>query len=908
QDFEAITPNLLARTVETVKGGGLVLILLPAISNLKQLYSITMDVHSRYRTHSHQQIVNRFNERFLLSLSDCADCAVIDDQLNILPISSHILNLEPVPPTLKMEKSETELELEDLKTKMSDVKPLGTILKECKTLCQAKVVLRLLDILTERTSAICAITAARGRGKSAALGLAIAGGISFGLSNIYVTSPTPDNVKTLFQFVIEGFKALNLKEHVDYTINYSKEEHQKGLIMGFEMFKRHKQTIKYLVPTENNVLTQGELLVIDEAAAIPLPIVQNLTKGNNIVFFSSTTHGYEGTGRSLSLKLIQQLRKRSTTSSEGKDGRIGRLLHEMTLEESIRYKPGDKIEKWLFKFLCLDSMNTTYKISGSPPPEVCQLYHVNLDALFSYHKAAELFLSKVMSIFVSAHYKNNPNDLQMLSDAPAQLLFVLMSPVSNEITDIPDILAVAQIVLEGEIPDQQIRSEQSKGRRAAGDLIPWTLCQYYLDYSFPKLAGARIIRLAVHSEVQGMGYGGRVVELLQDYFEGNVVCVNEKSEDEFKIRNIKDDLESDSDLKPPTELPPLLRKLTERRAEKLDYLGVSYGLNVQLLKFWKKGGFVPVYLRTTPSPVTGEYSCIMLKPLATEGNNEIQKKNDWVYTYNAEFRRRFLSLLGFQFRNFSPHLVLSLLQKTNDVIPIGKVLKRDEVPLFLTDSDLKRLSNYTRNMADYSFIADLLPNMAHLYFSDSMDGVELNALQSASLLSMGLQRKSAEEVAGELNIEVGQLMALFNKVARKISDYFDNLCKSAIEGNNRVTEVTMKPTERSLIEDLKNAEMEIRMRQAKDKLDLSQSLGFSSGSIPSALKQFEIKAGDDEFQKTVGNVHLSHARHGGIISVKTNKGDVVHKSLIDRELEEIEGKKQNKRPMRENKRKTVKKF
>ncbi len=42
QDFEAITPNILARTIETVEGGGLVVILLRTMSSLKQLYSLTM--------------------------------------------------------------------------------------------------------------------------------------------------------------------------------------------------------------------------------------------------------------------------------------------------------------------------------------------------------------------------------------------------------------------------------------------------------------------------------------------------------------------------------------------------------------------------------------------------------------------------------------------------------------------------------------------------------------------------------------------------------------------------------------------------------------------------------------------------------------------------------------------------
>ena len=42
QDFEAITPNLLARAIETVEGGGLVILLLKTMTSLRQLYTMTM--------------------------------------------------------------------------------------------------------------------------------------------------------------------------------------------------------------------------------------------------------------------------------------------------------------------------------------------------------------------------------------------------------------------------------------------------------------------------------------------------------------------------------------------------------------------------------------------------------------------------------------------------------------------------------------------------------------------------------------------------------------------------------------------------------------------------------------------------------------------------------------------------
>jgi N-acetyltransferase 10 len=46
-----------------------------------------------------------------------------------------------------------------------------------------------------------------------------------------------------------------------------------------------------------------------------------------------------------------------------------------------------------------------------------------------------------MNIFVSSHYKNSPNDLQLLSDAPAHQVFVLLGPMNEaSSTGLPDIL------------------------------------------------------------------------------------------------------------------------------------------------------------------------------------------------------------------------------------------------------------------------------------------------------------------------------------------------------------------------------------------------------------------------------------------------------------------------------------
>ena len=79
---------------------------------------------------------------------------------------------------------------------------------------------------------------------------------------------------------------------------------------------------------------------------------------------------YEGTGRSLSLKLIDQLRQQSAMGVAS-----GRVLKEVVLDEPIRYSSNDVIERWLYNLLCLDCMSSMKKMmSGCPSPTDCQLY------------------------------------------------------------------------------------------------------------------------------------------------------------------------------------------------------------------------------------------------------------------------------------------------------------------------------------------------------------------------------------------------------------------------------------------------------------------------------------------------------------------------------------------------------
>ncbi|CAI7807913.1 unnamed protein product [Closterium sp. NIES-53] len=937
QDFEALTPNLLARTIETVEGGGIIVLLLSSLTSLSHLFALAMDVHARYRTESHGDVVGRFNERFILSLASCPTCCVMDDELNILPLSSHMRLLQPSaltesnrparapnpsrilpmplyvspgrgsgirigprvegaqgvasrhpagggaggnvshagpgqsrgamrhepmpfppfhpPPTPFPRPSagrgsgvrvwqgvertqgvasrhtagggaggnvshagpgQGNRELKELKESLADTQPVGALVATCRTLDQAKAVVTFLDAVSEKTlRSTVAITAARGRGKSAALGVAVAGAVALGYSNIFVTAPSPENLKTLFEFVFKGFDAIGYKEHIDYELVESTNPAFNRAIVRVNVFHQHRQTIQYVMPQHAERVQQAELLVIDEAAAIPLPMVKALL-GPYLVFMGSTVNGYEGTGRSLSLKLIQQLREQSkgaaaagaagaAATADGAGGSGGgggvsvRVLREVELQEPIRYADGDPVEKWLNHLLCLDATSHVPKLQARMPhPDECELFYVNRDTLFSFHSASELFLQRMMALYVSSHYKNTPNDLQLMSDAPAHHLFVLLGPVDESQTSLPDVLCVLQVCLEGEISRASALKGLSQGHQPTGDLLPWTLSQQFQDSEFPSLSGARVVRIAVHPDLMHAGYGSRAVDLLARYYEGQLTSMGEDSEEESEEeeeggkRHSKAVQEArvngsasllEEQLAPRSGLPPLLQPVGERRQEQLHYVGVSFGLGQQLFNFWRRQQFVPLYVRQTPSDITGEHTCIMLKPLRNDDLGPADSKDSWLGSFSQDFHRRFLSLLGFSFRPLPPALCLRLLKKSlhctlvvlfsiefaeaearEAVVPAG--LMEGKAAL-LSPYDMKRLESYANNLVDYHLIMDLIPPLARLYFLGLIPA-SLSYAQAAILLSFGLQHHELSTIEANLRLPGTQVLALFNKAIRKI--------------------------------------------------------------------------------------------------------------------------------------------
>lgn len=641
-----------------------------------------------------------------------------------------------------------------------------------------------------------------------------------------------------------GLTALGYDEHTDFDVSHDKSVGDgESTVVQIDIHARHastrmvRQCIQYVVPSKVTSCSV-ELLVIDEAAALPIPCVASLI-GAYVVVLASTVTGYEGTGRALQLKLMSRLRSQLGGN---------RTLVELTMGTPIRYAEGDVIEGWLHTTLCLESPERSLSSSTLPPPEHCALYHVDRDALFSYHPIGEAFLQRIMTLYTAAHYKNSPNDLQILCDAPAHRLFVLLGPrvfstsmdrdvnahlPSTGVTPVlkgiphmasrtgihgclPEVLVVMQVAFEGALDSETIATRVSSNETTAGDLIPWTIAHQYRDLDFPRLLGARIIRIVAHSEAQGMGYGSRALELFSEFarcdelrhtvVHGTVCSDGDQCDCTYLFRH------PGVDTKAAKALPPLLVPLKQIVPPRLDWIGASFGLTPRLLKFWDRGGFEVVYVRQSQNQATGEYTVIVLNAIDKDSGQGGIQSPWWLVNMVADARCRFVRLLASCFSSLDPFMCLQVLghttlklsadgvdtmrgkvhgdsvcsvcvehdvdQRTSSMLPVAHGVR-----FLLTTRDMQRLECFSCNVADHRAISDIAPIVAELVFTGKVQGIVLPTMQAVILLGVGLQRRDLSKLASDVKVTRAQALSLYGKAIRKASTCLRGQLNSTLVAN-----------------------------------------------------------------------------------------------------------------------------
>ncbi len=307
------------------------------------------------------------------------------------------------------------------------------------------------------------LSADRGRGKSAVLGLASADLLSRDPAlTIAVTAPSHATVATLFAHAERALAEM--------------PERLAGL--------------SYVSPdrvAQGDVL--ADLLLVDEAAAIPTPQLEAMLARHSRIVFATTEHGYEGTGRGFHLRFKRILDEQTPD------------WQELRLVEPIRWSLSDPLEPLIFRLLGLNA-----DISAPHPPTSPTWRLVGQDEL----ARDDALLNRVFGLLVLAHYQTSPSDLRYLLEGP-DLDIHLMEQGQ-------ELLGVALVAREGNIPPDLAHAIWAGRRRPRGHLLPQSLLAHAGFVTAGERSYARVMRIAIHPALHRLGLGSRLLDKLVSHY------------------------------------------------------------------------------------------------------------------------------------------------------------------------------------------------------------------------------------------------------------------------------------------------------------------------------------------------------------------------------------------------------
>lgn len=308
----------------------------------------------------------------------------------------------------------------------------------------------------------------RGRGKSTALGIAAVRLLqSRPGSRVLVTAPAKSSTQTLFQQVKRLLGTDGCQE---------------------DLIPSGPGEVRFLPPDELIRHPQeADLLLVDEAAAIPLPLLERLLTRYNRVAFATTEHGYEGAGRGFSLCFPQLLNRHAPH------------WHQIHLRTPVRWAEGDPVEAFGLRALLLDAETADSALIQEAHAGDCLPERLDPDRL----AGDEAMLSEVFGLLVQAHYQTRPSDLRRLLDGPETTLWVSRNRGR--------VVGVLLAIDEGGFDPPLAEAIWQGERRPRGHLIPQTLSAHAGFREAAVLRYRRITRLAVHPVVQGRGIGSGLV-------------------------------------------------------------------------------------------------------------------------------------------------------------------------------------------------------------------------------------------------------------------------------------------------------------------------------------------------------------------------------------------------------------
>lgn len=237
----------------------------------------------------------------------------------------------------------------------------------------------------------------------------------------------------------------------------------------------------------------ADVLLIDEAAAIPLPMLLMLLQRFPCAVLATTTDGYEGTGQGFVLRFLRELDQQCPG------------WQKLALASPVRWAEHDPLEQWLYRVLLLDAQEPIVHSACDLTDTVFEKSVFEKISQDSLAKNPAL-LADVYGLLRSAHYRTTPDDLRFLLDAPALSLYRLAVDAQT--------IAVALVVEEGSMDDAMAAEIAAGRRRPRGHLLVQTLAVHEQQTQYLQQRVVRVVRIAVHTQLQGRGLGSQLLQAI----------------------------------------------------------------------------------------------------------------------------------------------------------------------------------------------------------------------------------------------------------------------------------------------------------------------------------------------------------------------------------------------------------
>lgn len=231
----------------------------------------------------------------------------------------------------------------------------------------------------------------------------------------------------------------------------------------------------------------ADWLLIDEAAAIPTPLLVKLIAFFPRVLLTTTVQGYEGTGRGFVLKFCASLPQ----------------WHDLRLSLPVRWAQNCPLEAFIDEVLLFNEPDTPLEQSPNAAP-LC--FSQFTREAWSQHPER---LAAFYTLLASAHYRTSPLDLRRLMDAPG---------LSFSIAQREERLAAALwLVDEGGLEPTLAHEVWAGRRRPRGNLVAQSLAAHG---GFPDAAvmiSRRITRIAVAVDSRRQGIASALIREQQQF-------------------------------------------------------------------------------------------------------------------------------------------------------------------------------------------------------------------------------------------------------------------------------------------------------------------------------------------------------------------------------------------------------